>query len=418
MLCGKEQYMIDTLFYRATVRQRITSGPIGPYIEALAKTLHEHGYRPDTIRRSLSASDKFGRWLTAHAVPLEDVTQATVTQYVQEVGRRAKAVQGLSLVVRFLCQHGLALLPEPPCPPTAQEEWLGHYEHYLRNVRGLADNTCDIYLRLARRFMVACFPRDRVDWQVVTAQQVVDFIRQEAARRRGFGRKEPSVAIRALLRFVVFRGERAPGLEGAVPTPCQWTHAALPTQLTAAEVEHVLTTSRGDSSGALRNYAILLLLARLGIRAREVARLRLEDIDWQTGQLMIRPGKTHQARVLPLSQEVGNALVAYVTKARPESTSRGLFLRLHPPFRPFVRACGVSRLVRRALEHAGIPARPRMGAHLFRHTIASHLVQKGASFKAVADLLGHRSLQTTGIYAKLDLAALTGVALPWTGGAQ
>jgi integrase/recombinase XerD len=141
-------------------------------------------------------------------------------------------------------------------------------------------------------------------------------------------------------------------------------------------------------------------------------------IDWHAGCLVIRPGKTHQERKLPLPHDVGDALVAYLTHARPPSASRTVFLRLSPPFQPYVGASGVSSVVRRALARAQITPRLQMGAHLFRHTAASRLVQQGASFKDVADLLGHVSLQTTGIYAKLDLASLTAVALPWAGGAQ
>lgn len=411
--------MIDTFFHRSAVRKRLATGLLGPHLAALATTLQEQGYAVTTIRACLSAGDKLGRWLVAHEIPLAAVTDMTVARYRHQIGRHSKAAQGLGLVVQHLRQHGLLAATIRPTPQNAQEQWLQRYAAYLHHVRGLADNIQAIYLRIAKRFLASRFPLDRVEWRTVTAQQVADFGQRKIARRQGHGRKEPAVALRALLRFVVFIGERPPGLAGAVPTPRQWVHSALPSQLTATEVRHLLATSKGDSPAALRNYAMLLLLARLGLRALEVAHLRLEDLDWASGHLLVRPGKTHQARSLPLSQEVGDAIVAYLRHARPTKTdSRAVFLRLHPPFRPFVSACGVSHLVRRAMEHAALPARPRMGAHLFRHTLASRLVQHEASFKAVADVLGHRSLQTTGIYAKLDFPALAAVALPWGGGTQ
>lgn len=410
--------MIDTFFYRPAVRRRLATGLLGSHLAALAATLQEQGYAAATIRTCLSAGDKLGRWLVAHQLPLTAVTNTTVARYRRQIGRRSKAAQGLGLVVQYLRQHGLITDTTQPAAPDAREQWLQRYADYLHHVRGLADNTRAIYARIAKRFLVACFPPDRVEWRTVTARQITDFVQRETTRRQGHGRKEPAVALRALLRFVVFSGERPPGLAGAVPTPRQWVHSALPAQLTATEIHHLLAVSQGDSPAALRNYAMLLLLARLGLRAREVARLRLEDLDWASGHLLIRPGKTHQARSLPLSQEVGDAIVAYLLHARPPTTdSRVVFLRLRPPFRPFVSSCGVSHLVHRAMEQAALPVRPRMGAHLFRHTLASRLVQYAASFKAVADVLGHRSLQTTGIYAKLDLPALAAVALPWGGGA-
>ena len=187
--------------------------------------------------------------------------------------------------------------------------------------------------------------------------------------------------------------------------------------MTVAEVERVLATCTDGSPAALRNHAILLLLARLGVRAHEVAALCLEDINWYEGRVRIHPGKTHHERVLPLVQEVGEAVAAYLQHGRPPTPSRHLFLHCRAPFRPLTDATAISRMAARALRRAGITASARLGAHTFRHTAASQMVNQGASFKDVADVLGHRSLQTTGIYAKLDVEALAAVALPWMGDA-
>jgi integrase/recombinase XerD len=213
----------------------------------------------------------------------------------------------------------------------------------------------------------------------------------------------------------VLYGEIRPGLEAAVPTLRQWTHATLPQRLTAEQVEQVLATCIGNAPHHLRNGVILLLLARLGLRAHEVVTLRLDDIDWRQGQLRLQPGKTHHERLLPLSQEVGHALAQYLQHGRPTSASRIVFVHFRAPFRPFSGPSAISRLAKCAMERAGLPNMPRMGAHTFRHSAASQMVNCGASFKDVADVLGHRSLQTTGIYAKLDLGALSLVALPWMG---
>jgi site-specific recombinase XerD len=291
------------------------------------------------------------------------------------------------------------------------------YAQYLEHVCGVAPGTRTAYLRIVTRFLTALFGAGRVRWRTVSAQALTDFVRQEVATKHGGGRKLPSSAIRSLLRFLVFSGEVAPGLEAAVPTSRQWTHATLPARLTVEEVERALATCTGSSPTALRNQAILLLLARLGVRAHEVAALCLEDLNWYEGQVHLRPGKTHCARSLPLVQEVGCAVAAYLQHGRPLTSSRYLFLHCRAPFRPLTDATAISRIATRALRRAGITASVRLGAHTFRHTAASQMVNRGASFKDVADVLGHCSLQTTGIYAKLDLEALAAVALPWMGDA-
>jgi len=219
----------------------------------------------------------------------------------------------------------------------------------------------------------------------------------------------PSALERSFLRFLVFHGELALGLDAAVPIPRQWLHAPLPCRLTVAEVEQVLATCTNGSPAALRNHAILLLLARLGVRAHEVAALCLEDRNWYEGWVRIRPGKTHHERVLPLVQEVGEAVATSLQHGRPATSSRHLFLHCRAPFRPLTDATAISRMAARALRRAGITSSARLGAHPFRHTAASQMVNQGVSFKDVADVLGHRSLQTTGIYAKLDLEAFAAV---------
>jgi integrase/recombinase XerD len=212
----------------------------------------------------------------------------------------------------------------------------------------------------------------------------------------------------------VFRGDIRPGLEAAALAPPQWKYAALPARLTPEEVERVLAVYRDGSAISLRNHAILVLLARLGLRAQDVVSLRLDDIDWADGYFDLRPGKSHRARSLPLPHDVGQAIVAYLQDGRPQSASRQVFLCSRPPFRSLISA-SVWAIVRHAFTRAGIIVPPGIASHIFRHTVASHLVNHGASFKDVADVLGHQSIETTGIYAKLDMETLAAVALPWGG---
>jgi len=255
--------------------------------------------------------------------------------------------------------------------------WIAGYTDYLRDVVGAADTTRLRYLPTVQRFIAACSGPGAPDWTVLSVQLVTEFIREEAAHKTGHGRTAPASATRSFLRFLAWRGVAPSGLDRA----------------------------------------ILSLLAGLGLRAGEVATLELDDLDWYAGQLRLRAGKCRRERVLPLPQEVGAALAEYLRNGRPHHQGRRVFLTLTDPART-IQAATVSAIVQRNLVRAGVPLGRLAGAHMLRHTAASRMVNGGASFKEVADVLGHRSLQTTGIYAKLDLDALAGVALPWIGGAR
>jgi integrase/recombinase XerD len=299
---------------------------------------------------------------------------------------------------------------------TPAEEWLAFFENHIRSVAGSSEATVRRYRSVLWRFLSERFGGGELEWTSLDAHCLSDFVTREALRRKNFGRKVPGTALRAMLRYLVFCEDVRLGLEGAIPTVRHCKHAALPERLTEQQIAALFIEPAITPTG-LRDRAVLLLLARLGMRAREIARLSLDDIDWHAGRIVLTPGKTHEERALPLSAEVGSALAAYVMRGRPKSDSRVFFLRSLPPYEPLEGASAVSRIGRRRLIESGYPAGPRVGAHLFRHTVASAMVCHGATFKDVADVLGHRNLQTTGIYAKLDLAALSKVALPCSGGA-
>jgi len=252
---------------------------------------------------------------------------------------------------------------------------------------------------------------------MLTAAHITTFVSQEAAMRRNAGRKQPAVAVRSFLRFLVFRGAIRPGLEAAAPSPPQWKYASLPSRLAPEDMARVLAVYHDGSPLGLRNRAILFCLARLGLRAQDVVALGFDDIDWADGRLTLRPGKSRRARTLPLPHDVGEALVIYIRGGRPQSESRHVFLRRRPPCRFLPGAAGWA-IVRQAFTRAGLVVPPGIASHIFRHTVASQMVNQGASFKDVADVLGHQSIQTTGIYAKLELEVLAAVALPWAGGAR
>jgi site-specific recombinase XerD len=419
--------MVPRIFTRASVLTKLESGPVGPYLPDLAETLHAQRYTTHTIQKYLHAADAFGRWLAARRIPLPDVQEALLAQYVASLGRRKvgptaherlphEAV-GLKHLLTVLRHRGVIAPPVLSGPATPTEQLLMEYAHYLDRVHGAALTTRRKYLYFARQLLGSVFPTGELQWEALRAETLTRFVQQQTVCRRGFGRKSPGAAVRILLRYLVTRGLVRAGLEAAVPSMRVWTHASLPEHLSAEEVSHILTVSADGTAIGRRNYALLLLLARLGLRALEAARLRLDDIDWHDGTVVLRARKTHRERVLPLPDDVGQALLAYLRHGRPATPYRELFLEHTAPYRPLQTASAITKVVKRLLPKAGI-ARGSSGAHLFRHTAATQMVRRGASFKAVADVLGHQSLQTTGIYAKLDLTALSQVALPWPGGAQ
>jgi site-specific recombinase XerD len=413
--------MIEQFYAQTSVITQFRRGLLGAYLDDLATTLHEQGYAQASIRCSLRYCNQFGQWLDVQGYTVAEVDETLVEQYLNGFprsrdGRQPRVAQGLPHLIRLLRQQGIVPISDGRPVPTAIDQWLHQYAQYLEHVLGAAANTRKTYLFIARRLLTACFGTAPLDWEALQAQAISDFVQQEAATRLGGGRKLVAAGVRAVLRFLVFCGERPAGLEAAVPTQRQWTHASLPHRLTMEEVERILATSEGTTPQHLRDRAIILLLARLGLRAHEIVTLRLDDIDWHEGWLRIRAGKAHRERLLPLAQEVGMALATYLRDGRPVSASRVVFLQLRAPFQPFARSCSVSDIARRAMVHAGLAPTSGMGAHTFRRTAASQMVNRGSSFKDVADVLGHQSLETTALYAKLDLEALAPVALPWPGG--
>jgi integrase/recombinase XerD len=295
-------------------------------------------------------------------------------------------------------------------PAIDASQFLEDFDDYLMRVQGLAPRTRCGYCFWASRFLARFCAMDAPDWSSLRAEHVTTFVQQEASRLHRPA--IPGTAIRALLRYLTFLGVIRSGLEAAVPRMPRWKHAELPRHLPSADVERVVGGVLDGTPKGRRNHAILLLLARTGLRADEVSKLSLDDIDWVAGTICIQSTKSHRERRLPLAQDVGAALCSYLKNGRPPCRSRTIFLRALRPFDPFLNSAAICKIARRAMTRVGILNTPA-AAHLFRHSAATGMLRGGATFKEIADVLGHASLNTTGIYAKLDLAALSRVALPW-----
>jgi len=250
----------------------------------------------------------------------------------------------------------------------------------------------------------------------LNAGDVVRFVQRQAPRLHLKRAKLLTTALRSFLRYARYRGEVALDLAAAVPIVANWSMSSIPRAIGAEQIRQLLASIDRRTAIGRRDYAILLLLARLGLRSGEVAFLELDDIDWDAGQVSVR-GKGGQRTGLPLPADAGAAIAAYLHHGRPPSTSRRVFLRSKAPVRGFLSQCAIGSIIRHSLQRAGIQA-PTTGAHQFRHALATQMLRGGASLSEIGEVLRHRSLQTTTIYAKVDLNALRPLALPWPGGAR
>jgi site-specific recombinase XerD len=240
----------------------------------------------------------------------------------------------------------------------------------------------------------------------------------ESQRRSAANTKSIVTALRSYLRYLATQGLCSPSLDQAVPTVAHWKHSNLPKYLPAAKVEALINSCDTTTPTGVRDRSILLLLARLGLRAGDIMKLRIDDIDWEQGSLRVC-GKGRREEKLPLPQDAGDALLRYLTEVRPDVPIAKIFLRSLAPCRPFVESStGISTIVRRALVRAGIDDAPSRGAHMLRHSAATTLLRSGTPLAAIGAVLRHRSIDTTARYAKVDVPSLKQIAQPWPGGAS
>jgi site-specific recombinase XerD len=297
---------------------------------------------------------------------------------------------------------------------SARAKVIGEFRDYLLQERGLSQPTLLNYVPVVEQFLSGRFRNRAPDFGELRAPDVTGFVLRHARQLSPVRAKLMVTALRSFFRYLWHRGAMPIDLTGCVPTVPNWSLSGLPRFLPAGDVERVLECCDQETSVGRRNYAILLLLARLGVRAGEVVGLNLDDIDWSAGQIIIR-GKGGKSAPLPLAADVGASLAAYLRGDRPPSATRRVFIRHRAPLVGFGNSSTISSLVRRALKHAGIES-AHNGAHVLRHSLATSLLRQGGSLDEIGELLRHQSPNTTAIYAKVDITALHTLALPWPGG--
>ncbi len=401
---------------------RPVEGPLSAHIAGFAKWARDEGYALYSRRRRVLLAASFSRWLGQEKVRPSRVTSGHVVRYLLSRARHFKICRGDAAALRqfidFLRRQGaLPVERTQKHQLSPVEQVVQEFRRYLLDDRALAPSTAVNYAPFVRGFLASRFGRGPVKLSQLCADDVVRFVQRLVRRLHLKRAKLLTAALRSFLRYLRYRGEILHDLAGAVPTVANWSMTSIPRAIPPDLVRRLLDSINRHTALGRRDYAILLLLARLGLRGGEVARIELEDIDWKAGSVSVRR-KGGQQSILPLPADVGAAIIGYLWQGRPRnSSSRRVFLRCRAPFHGFQGPVAIASLVSHNLARAGIQA-PTRGAHQFRHGLATDMLRHGASLTEIGEVLGHRSPETTRIYTKVDLSALRPLALPWPGGVR
>jgi site-specific recombinase XerD len=395
-------------------------GPLTSHLDRFATFLASEGYAATTVHVKCKLVAELSLWLKRHKVPLAKLDDQGLRQF--HVGRRRRGVAQRGDVattqqlLTFLRGIGCARAVSPPIDRSAVGKLTRDFEQFLRSERGLSPSTLINYLSIVRRFLTERFRGKALRVAQLCPQDLHQFILGQVQRVSRTYAKLTVTALRSFLRFLFQRGAINTNLAAAVPGVAHWRLSHLPRSLPPEQVERLLESCDRDTPAGQRDYAILLLLARLGLRAGEVVEMNLEDLDWEAGEILVR-GKGQRLARLPLPKDAGVALAHYLRHVRPMCSTRRVFIRSRAPQRGFASPVAVCDVVRRALQRAGLNPEFK-GAHLLRHSLATELLRRGASLDEIGQLLRHQQPTTTQIYAKVDIAALRRIAPPWPGSAS
>lgn len=413
--------MTPSITSRVICGVRVAGGPLCVHLETYRARAEQWGYKPHMILFRLRHIAKLDLWLTRKKRSIGELNEETITLFLTELRRRQpRTVRGARITLRQLLQvlrEGGVVPPRiernATCPALRLAD---EYRDFAKEQRGLVAATVYNYARHIDRFLLEKFGHGPVALGRLTGRHITNFIRVAGARSSRGRTAQIITGMRSFLRFARYRDYIKTDLAVTVPAVANWALAGLPKHLPRGAVQQVLRAVDRSNVRGKRNYAILLLLARLGLRAGEIVAMRLEDLDWRNAELTVRSRKGPGWARLPLPADVGRALAAYL-QVRPASAHRNLFVRDYAPYSPFVASGPVSVLVRQAIENAGVRS-AHTGAHVFRHTLATELLRHGASLDEIGRVLRQRDPDSTAIYAKVDIAALRQLALAWPGGAR
>jgi integrase/recombinase XerD len=408
--------MFDKIFPCAETLAWLESGAAAPFVQAYARSLQEAGFKLSTMRHRIHAAAHLGHWLDAERVPLAELDGAMLERFRAHLpscrcahskpGEHAHTAVGVARFLEYLRETGVATAP--PATQKASAVLLEAFSEWLRRHRGVTEKTVDGYRHYVKN-VVDALGDDPPRYEASAARRFV------LAHLHGHPPsyvKRVGTVLRMFFRFLVAEGLCRVELVDAVPKTANWTLTDIPRHLSSDAVERVIAAPDERSRCCLRDRAVVLLLARLGLRARDIVDLALSDIDWRGSRIRVT-GKGRRETWLPLPQEAGDALLDYLQHARPPVADDHVFLRVRAPICRFKTSGSVSVIVHQAIRRAGVQSPPRGAAHLFRHSLAKRLLAQDVPLEAIGVVLRHRSLETTAKYAKLDVGMLLEVVQPW-----
>jgi site-specific recombinase XerD len=408
--------MLSVYLKKPLTREQYNSSPAGPHLEAFLLWLEARGYPPRRIRHLLRGVHDFAQWAQDAGLPIQAFDVKTLEAFRQHLharqrlyypsGRHSHLFMGARHFVTFLETFGVVAPAIVVLPPPPEPELLEAFRHWMRTHRGTTEATLTTYRRPILELLHTLGEQP----ECFEAKALRTFVLDRAGRG-GIGCAKTLVkAVRMFLRFLMAVGRCPPGLDHALPTLAHWRLASLPRYLPPETVERVLASCDLTTPIGVRDRAVLLLLARLGLRAGDVAALQWSDIDWPDGTLHVA-GKNRRAARLPLPQDVGEAILCYGEHQRPDVPSAYVFLTTLAPIHP-ISPKTVTKIAARALHRAHV-ASPIYGAHVFRHSAATSMLRQGVSLPSIGALLRHASVETTAHYAKVDVPLLHTVVSAW-----
>lgn len=407
--------MLKQLFPRADVREWIGSGPTGPLVVTYASWMHNVGYRPSTMRQRVHVAARFAHWLDDEKIAPQAIDATVVARFHKHLvasngagskpGAHAHAATG---AVRFL-EHlrTIGVAPPKAARPSPVFDRLASFAQWMRLHRGVCEKTLVGYRSALKQF-IAVLGTDPARYDVAAIRAfILDHLRVHGST---YAKRVGSV-LRMYFRFLITQGVCAPELVEAIPKTANWRLTELPRHLPPESIEQVIARMSEHGRAALRDRAIILLLARLGLRAMDIVDLKLADIDFKTARIRVA-GKGRRQVWLPLPQDAGDALIAYF-KIRPRVPYEHVFLRLRGPTHGFACSGAVGMIVRQALMRASVRSPTGVNSHLFRHSLARRLLAQDVPLEAIGVVLRHRSLETSAKYAKIDMRSLSSVTQRW-----
>ncbi len=394
------------------MRSTVMEGPLAQWEPGLTQELKRLGYTKRTASVQMALARRLSQYLQKREMCADELSTEVVGNFLDTVRTEGGAwgcrPVSLPWLVDYFMKIGVISPSTQPVPRSPEELLVERYRSYILAERGLVPSTAKMYIQVA----VLPFLKEHGASNIsdVSASDVSRFVTRQCRQMSTRSTERLVVGLRSFLDFVHLEGLVTSRLSAAVPSPARWSQASLPRGLTAEQVAALQATCDRRRAVGRRNYAILVMFSRLGLRTCEVAALRLDDIDWRLAEIVVR-GKGGTEERLPLPEDVGDAIAGYLRRGRPRRPEREVFLRAIAPRRG-LQPQGVAEVVRNAAERAGIG---RVGPHRLRHTAATEMLRAGASLVEIAQVLRHRSVATTAIYAKVDHLALAELAQPWPG---